>query len=64
MSLRTGLLIILGFLLGAVFFITTSLLLAWTGPVSSPPNSNASAPINVSTLDQVKNGGLSIGAQS
>lgn len=43
-----------GFFVGAVFFIATSLVLAWTGPTSAPPNSNVSAPFNVGTMDQIK----------
>jgi hypothetical protein len=33
---------------------------AWTGPTAAPPNSNVSAPINVGTTAQVKNGGISV----
>ncbi|MBI4088458.1 hypothetical protein HY418_03735 [Candidatus Kaiserbacteria bacterium] len=50
----------LGFLLGAIVFIATSLVLAWTGPTSAPPNGNVSAPINVGTTDQVKDAGLAL----
>lgn len=35
---------------------------AWTGPAQSPPSGNVSAPINVGTSDQVKDGGLSVNA--
>lgn len=52
----------LGFLLGAIVFIGASLVLAWTGPTSAPPNFNVSAPINVGTTDQIKNAGLGINA--
>lgn len=51
-----------GFALGAAFFIATSIVLAWTGPPSAPPSGNVSAPINVGTVDQVKNAGLGINA--
>ncbi len=34
--------------------------LAWTGPTQTPPNGNVSAPINIGTTAQVKNGGLSV----
>ena len=34
-------------------------LLAWTGPTSAPPGSNASSPINIGTSDQDKAGRLS-----
>lgn len=33
---------------------------AWTGPSYAPPNNNVSAPVNVGTTAQVKNGGLSV----
>lgn len=33
---------------------------AWTGPTATPPNGNVSAPVNVGTTDQVKNGGLGV----
>ncbi len=35
---------------------------AWTGPTAAPPGNNVPAPINVGTIDQVKNGGLSVNA--
>lgn len=50
----------IGFIVGAVFFTAVSLVLAWTGPTSAPPNGNVSAPINVGTVDQIKNAGLGI----
>lgn len=34
--------------------------LAWTGPTQAPPNGNVSAPVNIGTTAQVKNGGLSV----
>jgi hypothetical protein len=37
---------------------------AWTGPTSAPPNGNVSAPVNVGSANQVKNGGLSVTALS
>ncbi len=49
----------LGFLFAAIVFIGASLVLAWTGPTSAPPNGNVLAPINVGTTDQIKNAGLS-----
>lgn len=33
---------------------------AWTGPTQSAPSGNVTAPINVGTSDQVKDGGLSV----
>ena len=43
-----------GFVAGGTFFIAASLVLAWTGPTSAPPNGNVSAPINVGATNQVK----------
>lgn len=34
---------------------------AWVGPTANPPNGNVAAPINVSDVNQVKEGGLTIG---
>jgi len=31
---------------------------AWTAPASTPPNGNVDAPINVGTVNQIKNGGF------
>jgi len=58
-----------GKLFGILFILfigllAASLLQAWTGPTGSAPGSNVSAPINVSTTDQVKNAGLSVNALS
>lgn len=33
---------------------------AWTGPTVAPPGGNVDAPINVGTVDQIKDGGLGI----
>ena len=33
---------------------------AWTGPTATPPNNNVNAPINVGTVDQIKNAGLGV----
>jgi len=43
---------------GAVF--ASFIAIAWTGPTSAPPNGNVAAPINVGTIDQVKDGGLAV----
>ena len=48
----------LGVLVGSL--CSSALALAWTGPTGSPPSNNVSAPINVGTTAQVKNGGLSL----
>ncbi len=42
--------------------LAASVLSAWTGPTATAPSGNVSAPINVGTTDQVKNGGLSVNA--
>lgn len=54
--------ITIGILVGAVLFTGTSLVIAWTGPSSSPPNENVDAPITVGAVDQVKDAGLSVDA--
>lgn len=36
----------------------------WTGPTALPPNSNAPAPLNVGTTNQVKDANLSVGASA
>ena len=46
--------IVLSFGISAVY--------AWTGPTQAPPNGNTSAPVNIGTTAQVKNGGLGVGA--
>lgn len=33
---------------------------AWTGPTGTPPNNNVAAPINVGTVNQVKNGNIGV----
>ena len=38
--------------------------MAWTGPISTPPDGNTPTPVNVGTTDQVKNGGLGLDALS
>ncbi|OGG59823.1 hypothetical protein A2765_04520 [Candidatus Kaiserbacteria bacterium RIFCSPHIGHO2_01_FULL_56_24] len=49
-----------GFAAGAVLFTAASIVLAWTGPTSAPPNGNVSAPINVGTIDQIKSGAFGV----
>lgn len=53
---------VFGLLLGAVLFITASIVIAWTGPSAAPPNGNVAAPLNVDSTDQVKDAGLAINA--
>jgi hypothetical protein len=54
--------LVLGFALGAIVFIGASIVIAWTGPSSAPPDGNVDAPLNVGTTDQIKNGGLGVNA--
>lgn len=49
---------LIGGIIGTIF--ASTLVIAWTGPTSAPPNGNVAAPINVGTTAQVKNGGLSV----
>lgn len=51
-----------GILVGGIIFSAFSIVIAWTGPSSAPPNGNVSAPLNVGSTDQVKNAGLSVNA--
>jgi len=43
-------------------FLVGYLAFAWTGPTASPPGDNVPAPLNVDSVDQIKSGGLSVGA--
>jgi hypothetical protein len=56
--MRTFAIAFIGGIVGTVF--TSALVTAWTGPTSAPPNANVSAPINVGSTNQVKNGGLAL----
>lgn len=56
--MRSTLLIALGIIVGTT--LSTVIAIAWTGPSSSPPSSNVSAPINVGSTDQVKNANLGV----
>ena len=47
-------------LLISLFTLGLSYLYAWTGPTSSAPNGNIALPINVSAVNQVKDGGLGV----
>jgi hypothetical protein len=55
MNLRKPFLISFAVTLG---LLSASLALAWTGPSASPPSSNASAPLNISTTGQIKSGAI------
>jgi hypothetical protein len=48
----------LGIIVGAVF--SSIIVFAWTGPSSSAPNNNVSAPLNVGSTNQVKNANLGV----
>jgi hypothetical protein len=48
----------IGGIVGTVF--TSMIVIAWTGPTSVPPHGNVSPPLNVGTVDQVKNAGLAL----
>ncbi|OGG58159.1 hypothetical protein A2853_01430 [Candidatus Kaiserbacteria bacterium RIFCSPHIGHO2_01_FULL_55_17] len=39
-----------------------SVVFAWVGPTQPPPGGNVAAPINVGTINQVKNGGIGVNA--
>lgn len=45
-------------LIGAVF--SSAVAFAWTGPTQTAPNGNVSAPLNIGTTDQIKNGPLGV----
>jgi hypothetical protein len=47
--------------LGSFIFVIT-VLNAWTGPSTTPPDPNVSAPLNVSSTGQQKTGGLIVGS--
>ncbi len=44
----------------AITLGVTYVFAAWVGPIATPPNSNVSAPINVGSTDQIKDGGLGV----
>ena len=46
----------MSFLVGYLVFA------AWTEPTQTPPGGNVPAPLNVGSVDQIKSGGLSVGA--
>jgi hypothetical protein len=48
-----------GITLGVASLVSGAL---WTGPISTPPNSNVEAPINVGGISQVKDGALGVGS--
>ena len=53
-ALGIPLLALLSFTLAPIVAFT------WSGPPSSPPNGNVAPPINVGSVEQVKNGGLGV----
>lgn len=46
--------------LAAGLLVNATVALAWTGPTDSAPNSNISAPVNVGTTAQIKNGDFGV----
>ncbi len=56
LSVFKALLIITLFFAGVPYIFA-----AWTGPDAAPPGNNVAAPINISSVDQDKAGGLSLG---
>ena len=62
MKKRSALIALSGALIGSA--LSSMVALAWTGPTGTAPSNNVSAPINVGTTTQVKNGGLSVNALS
>lgn len=45
-----------------VILFSVNLLSAWSGPAQAPPSGNTPQPIHVGSVDQVKDGGLSVDA--
>src|SRR3989344_6826871 len=50
-----------GIVLGLVLVVAGAYIYAWTGPTNTPPQDNVPAPLNVSSITQVKAGALGIG---
>src|SRR3989344_412917 len=48
--------------LALVLSVGVSYVYAWVGPTATPPGANATPPINASTINQVKSGGLGVSA--
>jgi len=46
----------------AILSLGISALYAWTPPTQAPPAGNVDAPVNIGNTDQVKSGGLGVGA--
>jgi hypothetical protein len=46
---------------GVLFILSTSFVKAWTDPIAVPPGGNTPAPINVGSVQQNKQGMLSLG---
>src|ERR1700694_3195085 len=46
------------FIAGTVFASFVAFASTWVGPTAAPPGNNVAAPINVGTIDQVKNAGI------
>lgn len=54
---KSLLLLLVGFIFAAGLQYAAA---AWTNPTASPPNNNTPPPVNVGTVDQVKDAGLSV----
>jgi hypothetical protein len=54
--MRTFAIALTSLIVGTVF--ASFVAFAWTGPTAAPPGNNVAAPINVGTVDQVKNAGI------
>ncbi len=58
--MRSFMFAFIGGILGTIFASITAI--AWVGPTGAPPNNNVSSPLNVGSVDQVKNGGVGVNA--
>ncbi|HEY4496583.1 MAG TPA: hypothetical protein VI432_00325, partial [Candidatus Paceibacterota bacterium] len=52
------------FILSIFFIGTASALAVWNAPTQDPPGANTDAPINTGGIGQIKEGGISVGANS
>lgn len=61
MIVKDKLKMIKAFILGVVLVLGATYAYTWTGPTALPPNNNAPAPVNVSSVSQYKAGALGVG---
>lgn len=52
---------LIGLVVALIIILGARYALAWTGPSGSPPANNVTAPLNVSSNGQIKDGGLTVG---